>query len=64
MGGLPEIVPDGKAGFVVKPDSQEIADAIVRYFEEDWQQRLTEGVREEKKKYAWDKMTAAIASLT
>ena len=64
VGGLPEIVPDGKAGFVVKPDSQEIADAIVRYFEEDWQQRLTEGVREEKKKYAWDKMTAAIASLT
>ncbi|MBQ3787743.1 MAG: glycosyltransferase [Bacteroidales bacterium] len=63
VGGLPEIVPDGKAGFVVKPDSQEIADAIVRYFEEDWQQRLTEGVREEKKKYAWDKMTAAIASL-
>ena len=64
VGGLPEIVPDGKAGFVVKPDSQEIANAIVRYFEEDWQQRLTEGVREEKKKYAWDKMTAAIASLT
>ena len=63
VGGLPEIVPDGKAGFVVKPDSQEIADAIVRYFEEDWQQRLTEGVREEKKKYAWDKMTAAIKSL-
>lgn len=63
VGGLPEIVPDGKAGFVVKPDSQEIADAIVRYFEEDWQQRLTEGVREEKKKYAWDKMTAAIESL-
>jgi len=64
VGGLPEIVPNGRAGFVVKPDSQEIADAIVRYFEEDWQQRLTEGVREEKKKYAWDKMTAAIASLT
>lgn len=63
VGGLPEIVPDGKAGFVVKPDSQEIADAIIRYFEEDWQQRLTEGVREEKKKYAWDKMTAAIESL-
>lgn len=63
VGGLPEIVPDGKAGFVVKPDSQEIANAIVRYFEEDWQQRLTEGVREEKKKYAWDKMTAAIESL-
>lgn len=63
VGGLPEIVPDGKAGFVVEPDSQQIADAIVRYFTEDCRQSLTEGVREEKKKYAWDKMTDAIASL-
>lgn len=64
VGGLPEIVPDGKAGFVVEPSGEAIADAIARYFNENWQQRLTEGVREEKKKYAWEKMTAAIASLT
>lgn len=63
VGGLPEIVPDGKAGFVVEPEAQAIADAIVRYFEEDWQGRLTEGCRQEKQKYGWDKMTAAIASL-
>ncbi len=63
VGGLPEIVPDGKAGFVVEPSGEAIADAIARYFNEDWQQRLTEGVREEKKKYAWEKMTAAIDSL-
>lgn len=63
VGGLPEIVPDGKAGFVVEPSGEAIADAIARYFNENWQQRLTEGVREEKKKYAWEKMTAAIDSL-
>ena len=63
VGGLPEIVPDGKAGFVVEPSGDAIADAIVRYFKEDWQQRLTDGVREEKKKYGWDKMTAAINAL-
>ena len=60
VGGLPEIVPDGRAGFVVEPEAQAIADAIVRYFEEGWQQRLSEGVREEKRKYGWDKMTEAI----
>ena len=60
VGGLPEIVPDGKAGFVVEPEPQAIADALVRYFEEDWAQRLAEGVRDEKRKYGWDKMTAAI----
>lgn len=64
VGGLPEIVPDGKAGFVVEPDAGQIADAIVRYFDEAWEARLTEGVRDEKKKYSWDKMTSAIASLT
>lgn len=60
VGGLAEIVPDGKVGFVVEPDSQQIADAIVRYFEEDWQERLTAGVMEEKQKYLWSNMTEAI----
>lgn len=63
VGGLPEIVPDGKVGFVVKPEAQQIADAIVRYFGERWQERLTEGVRQEKQKYLWNNMTEAIEKL-
>ena len=63
VGGLPEIVPDGKVGFVVEPNAQQIADAIVRYFEENWQERLIEGVRQEKQKYLWSNMTEAIDNL-
>ena len=63
VGGLPEIVPDGKAGFVVDPTPKAIADAMVRYFSEDWRERLTAGVRDEKKKYSWDKLVQAIATL-
>ena len=63
VGGLPEIVPDGKAGFVVEPEPQAIADALVRFFEEDWSARLTEGVRDEKRRYLWPAFTAAIDSL-
>ena len=63
VGGLPEIVPDRKAGFVVEPDAQQIADAIIRFFDEGWAERLKEGVREEKEKYGWEKMTAAINGL-
>jgi glycosyltransferase involved in cell wall biosynthesis len=63
VGGLAEIVPDGKVGFVVEPDAQQVADAIVRYFSENWQERLTEGCRLEKQQYAWDKMTQAINTL-
>ncbi|MBR1550075.1 MAG: glycosyltransferase [Bacteroidales bacterium] len=63
VGGLPEIVPEGKAGFVVEPQAEQIADAIVRYFDEGWEARLTEGVRQEKQKYLWTKMTEAIRKL-
>ncbi|MBR1799488.1 MAG: glycosyltransferase [Bacteroidales bacterium] len=60
VGGLPEIVPDGRVGFVVSPQSDAISDAIVRFYGENWVERLTKGVREEKKKYAWSNMTDAL----
>lgn len=63
VGGLPEIVPDGQVGFVVEPDSQSIADALVRFFAENWHDRLTEGVKQEKRKYLWNNMTDAIDKL-
>lgn len=60
VGGLPEIVPDGKIGYIVEPDSRAIADALVLYFKEEKEASFTEGVKEEKKKYAWTEMTKAI----
>ncbi len=63
VGGLPEIVPDGKAGFVVEPEVRSIADALVRFYTENWEGRLIEGVRDEKKKYLWSNMTEAIEKL-
>ena len=63
VGGLAEIVPHGKIGYVVAPDVHEIADALVSYFENRCEEAFTQGVREEKKKYAWSSMTAAIDGL-
>lgn len=63
VGGLPEIVPNGKIGYVVEPNAQQIADALVAYFHEDKEATFIENVKEEKKKYAWDKMTATILSV-
>ena len=60
VGGLPEIVPDGKAGYVVEPDSSSIADRLVDFFENDMKDRFTEGLKDEKKKYSWANMTASI----
>jgi len=60
VGGLREIVPDGKCGYVVKPESKYIADAIVDYFDNKREAQFTEGVKLEKEKFAWDKMTGSI----
>ena len=59
VGGLGEIVHDGKMGYAVDPNPQAIADAIVDYFEHDRKESFIEYLRTEKKKYDWDKMTAA-----
>ncbi len=61
VGGLPEIVPDGRCGYVVEPNPKSIADAMV-----DFAQRnpdFTDGLREEKQKYSWEKMSSAIQKL-
>jgi D-inositol-3-phosphate glycosyltransferase len=60
VGGLREIVPDGKCGYVVKPDSQYITDAIIDYFDNNRKTSFTEGVKREKSKFSWDRMTASI----
>ncbi|HET6567314.1 MAG TPA: glycosyltransferase [Rhodothermales bacterium] len=61
VGGLAEIVPDGKAGLVVPPeDPAALARAIIRFFREHLEDRLTAGVREEKKKYSWDRLYEAV----
>jgi glycosyltransferase involved in cell wall biosynthesis len=60
VGGLREIVPDGKCGYVVKPDSESIAEAILDFYDNDRKALFTEGVKKEKDKFSWDKMTKAI----
>ncbi|MDR1699380.1 MAG: glycosyltransferase [Prevotellaceae bacterium] len=60
VGGLPEIVPDGKAGYVAEVSSQKVADAIVRFYDEDKEAEFTENVRREKQRFGWDKMAEAV----
>jgi glycosyltransferase involved in cell wall biosynthesis len=60
VGGLSEIVTDKRDGYVVEPDSRQIADAIFAYFNQDQESEFIENVREDKKRFSWDKMLQAI----
>ena len=60
VGGLAEIVPDGKAGYAVDPEPSKIADALVDFFTNNRLEQFTAGVKDEKKKYSWAKMTQAV----
>lgn len=63
VGGLAEIIPDGKVGYVVTPEPQAVADALVDFFANNRADSFTEGLIEEKKKYDWSRMTAALTGL-
>jgi len=60
VGGLSEFVPDGKVGYVVKPEPSDIAGAILRFFREGKEEEFSRNAALEKRKYAWGKMVDSI----
>lgn len=60
VGGLAEIVPKGKVGYVVEPNAQDIANALVDFIDNKQEEDFHAGIIEEKAKYAWSNMTAAL----
>lgn len=63
VGALAEIVPDGKVGYVVAPESEAIANAIYRFFSENQYQNFHLAMREEKKKFDWNVMIDVISEI-
>jgi D-inositol-3-phosphate glycosyltransferase len=60
VGGLPEMVPHLKAGYVVDPDANEIAEAIADFFKSGREGAFVEFIKEEKKRFSWKNLLAAI----
>lgn len=54
--GLPEIIKDGKNGFLVEPKNPEqIAEKVLLLLEDDvLRERISKNNREEIKKYSWE----------
>jgi len=63
VGGLSELVPNGKSGYVVTPNPQAIADTLVDFFETKNHDFFTQTLQEERKRFEWSALTMAIQTL-
>ena len=64
VGGLSEVVIDGKSGLITKEATPElVAQDIERFFSEHLEEKMRDGVREEKKKYSWDTFVEGIEQI-
>jgi glycosyltransferase involved in cell wall biosynthesis len=57
VGGLPEIVPHNRCGFVIEPEPKAIANAICCFYEQNLEFLFIENCKLERKKYDWEYMT-------
>ncbi|MEY4876712.1 MAG: hypothetical protein RL708_1861 [Bacteroidota bacterium] len=63
VGGLPEIVPHEKVGYVVEQNTDAIANAILKFYQLHKENEMVENVKLEKKKYGWNTITNSIYNL-
>jgi glycosyltransferase involved in cell wall biosynthesis len=55
VGGLPEIVTHGKAGYVCEPSANDIASAIADFYANSRLSTFATAVKKEKERFAWSK---------
>ena len=63
VGGLSEMVPDGKVGYVVAPDVDEITEALLRFFNESKEDEFSANAAIEKKRFSWEILLERIDSV-
>ncbi|MDE5579149.1 MAG: glycosyltransferase [Alistipes sp.] len=63
VGGLAEIVPDGRVGYVCPPTVEGVAEAIERIYEPGVLERFRENCVEERKRFSWEEMCSRIEEL-
>jgi glycosyltransferase involved in cell wall biosynthesis len=63
VGGLPDLVPDGKVGLIAESNATSIAEKIVELYNLG-EQHFLPALKEEKKKYSWNILTNKIIQLS
>lgn len=61
VGGLPDVVEDGKTGYVIEPEKpEEIAHAVLRFYREEKEQTFTDHIRQESYRFSWERMAEVV----
>lgn len=64
VGGLPDVVFDMETGYLVEPKKPEqIARAIIDFYENDRCKQFEEGIKREAYRYSWERMERVISDL-
>lgn len=64
VGGLPDVVTDGKTGYVVEAESEDkIAKAIGKYFKENKDREFIENIRKETYRFSWNRIIDVVKEL-
>lgn len=63
VGGLPEIVPHGIAGYVVQSNVEAIAESMIDFCENNKINYFDEGIEKEKVRFQWSTMTGKFREL-
>ncbi len=64
VGGLPEIVDEGKTGFCVEPNPGSFADAIRSFYSIEDKESFRSNIAEYKKRFSWDAMVKTVEELS
>ncbi len=63
VGGLPEIVPDDRVGYLCDPTSESVAEALERIWSGDNIARFEENIATERQRFSWSAMCDSIKRL-
>ena len=63
VGGLSEIVPHNKVGYVCDIDTKQIADCIIEFYNQSKEKEFSDNTKQEKKRFTWKVLVEGIDSL-
>lgn len=57
VGGLPDVVEDGRTGYIVEPGNPDaIAEAVGRFFGENQAEKMKQNIEKEASRFSWERM--------